>query len=68
MLSSSPDVEEAPHGVAAADVNSDGKMDLISAQLNDSRLKVLTNDGSGGFVVASNVRVGGSPYTVTAAD
>ena len=40
----SPDVK-----VVVADVNTDGKPDLIAANANDSSLTVFTNDGSGGF-------------------
>ena len=54
--------------VAAADVNGDGKVDLISANNTDSTLTVLTNNGSGGFVLATNLSVGSGPNWVTAAD
>ena len=36
-------------GITAADVNGDGKVDLISANTSDNTLSVLTNNGSGGF-------------------
>ena len=52
-------VGSAPVAVTAADVNGDGKMDLISANQNDNSLSVLTNNGSGGFVLSSTVPV---PY------
>ena len=42
-------VGSAPECVVAADVNGDGKLDLISANYGSSTLTVLTNNGSGGF-------------------
>jgi hypothetical protein len=41
---------------------------LISANYSVSTLTVLTNNGSGGFVLASSPGVGNGPYSVTAAD
>jgi hypothetical protein len=52
--------------VCAADVNGDGKVDLISA--GDNMLTVLTNDGHGGFVISSSPGVGNAPLSVVAAD
>ena len=49
-LTSSPGVGIGPQSVTSADVNGDGKVDLISANLNVSTLSVLTNNGSGSFV------------------
>jgi hypothetical protein len=43
-------------------------VDLISANGYDNTLSVLTNDGSGGFVLASTLSVGLDPTWVTAAD
>ena len=68
FLSSSPAVGGAPNSVVAADVNGDGKVDLISANYNDNTLSVLTNSGSGGFVVASSPGVELNPRSVVAAD
>jgi hypothetical protein len=68
FVSSTYSVGNAPWGVTAADVKGDGKVDLICANSEDDTLTVLTNNGSGGFVVASTLSVGTSPYPVTAAD
>jgi uncharacterized delta-60 repeat protein len=56
-----------PHSVAAADVNGDGTVDVISANSGDNTLSVLTNDG-GGFVLAGTYAVGIQPYVVIAVD
>jgi len=68
VLSSSPVVGSAPQCVTAADVNGDGKVDLISASQDKSTLSVLTNDGSGHFVLASSPAVGNQPFSAVAAD
>jgi hypothetical protein len=57
-----------PRGVAAVDVNGDGKLDLVSADYNSGQLTVFTNNGSGGFVFVGTYPVGGSPNFVVAAD
>jgi hypothetical protein len=44
-----------PDCVAAADVNGDGKLDLISANFLDNTWTVLTNNGSGGFVTSATL-------------
>ena len=60
-------VGSAPYSVTAADVNGDGKVDLISANLMGSSLSVLTNNGCGGFVLASTLATI-QPNSVIAAD
>jgi len=43
-------------------------LDLISANYDDSTLTVLTNNGSGGFVLASTATVGFTPVSFAVAD
>jgi hypothetical protein len=55
----------------AADVNGDGKLDLVCADFGDDTLTVLTNNGSGGFGPGAMLSVGDAgsePNSAAAAD
>jgi hypothetical protein len=56
-----------PVSIAAADVNSDGQVDLIIASVSSSGLRVLTNSGSGNFGVPESYPVP-QPQDVIAVD
>src|ERR1035438_1501216 len=43
-------------------------MDLITANTGTNTLSVLTNNGTGGFALASSPTVGNGPYFVVAVD
>jgi hypothetical protein len=68
ILSSSPGGFNGPNMIAAADVNGDGKVDLICANYSGNSLSVLTNTGSGNFVLSGTYAVGNNPVPVVAAD
>jgi hypothetical protein len=66
-------VGSEPAVVIAADVNGDGKVDLISVNAGSSpnylgTLSVLTNDGIGNFALAASPAVGGRPFSFAMAD
>ncbi len=64
LLAGSPDVGAASYVVVAADVNGDGRMDLISLDGDIEELVVLTNTGPGTFVPASTNAVSGGSDVV----
>ncbi len=66
--SSTPGVGTQPIWVTAADLNGDGKLELICANSGGNTLSILTNNGSGGFVLASTTIVGNYAVAVVAAD
>ena len=69
-VSSTPLVGPGPTAVVAADVNADGKVDLMSANrgLGNGTLSVLTNNGSGGFALAESPVTSSGPVALVAAD
>ncbi|MDF2753960.1 MAG: hypothetical protein K0S82_2343, partial [Gaiellaceae bacterium] len=61
-------VGDGPSGVAATDVNADGKTDLVVADERSNEVRVLIGDGAGGFAPGHSSRVGGSPAQVVTVD
>ena len=57
-----------PFSVAIADVNRDGKPDVLTANFNSSDVSVRLGDGAGGFSGSTNISVGTNPYSVAVAD
>jgi hypothetical protein len=60
-------VGTAPY-VATADVNGDGKVDVVTANYSEDSLTVLTNNGSGILSSNTTLSVGVNPAYVTAGD
>jgi hypothetical protein len=58
------------HGLTLADLNSDGRLDLITSNQDDNSVSVLLGDGRGGFAPSpgSPFAVGHAPYPHAAAD
>ena len=61
-------VGTAPGPVAAADVNGDGKTDIIVGNQSSKNVSVLLNQGNGSFAAAKNSSAGKSFGPITAAD
>lgn len=54
------------HDIAAADINGDQRLDILTTNANDNTVSVLLGDGRGGFAQApgSPFRAGRHPYDV----
>jgi hypothetical protein len=61
-------VGSTPDSVAVADLNGDGKLDLIIANAGSNTVSVLLGNGAGGFGSATSFNVGTSPASVTVGD
>jgi hypothetical protein len=67
-LSSSGAVGTSPRGIAFADVNADGRLDLLTANRGASAAAVLLQQPGGVFVVSDEVPSGTNARAVAAAD
>jgi hypothetical protein len=70
VSASGPQVHPRPHthDIAAADVNRDGNIDILTTNANDNSISVLLGDGAARFAPAegSPFRAGQHPYDVVA--
>ena len=55
-------VKPHPHGIAAADFDGDGNLDLVSDGWETDEVEVLRGDGAGNFAAHAKLRVGRHPY------
>lgn len=59
---------QGPLGLAMADLNRDGKLDLVVANNGGGNISVLLGNGDGTFKAPVNYTVGSNPYAVAVAD
>jgi hypothetical protein len=64
----SPSAGKGPISVTAADVDADGKTDLVVANWIGSNVSVLLNLGNGVFAAPVNYATGGAPSAIAALD
>ncbi|MEH2218468.1 MAG: FG-GAP-like repeat-containing protein [Nostoc sp.] len=57
-----------PKSVALGDVNSDGRLDLVSANYDDSSVSVLLGNGNGTFAAKVDYLVGSGPSSIALGD
>src|SRR5438270_97332 len=57
-----------PDSIAAADLNGDGKLDLVTANASGNTVSALINKGSGTFQTAVSSPAGTGPLSVAAGD
>ena len=61
-------VGSGPESVAVGDVDGDGDLDLLTANISANTVSVRLNNGGGTFSGSQNVAVGASPYAVAIGD
>jgi len=58
----------APNSVVTADLNNDGKLDLIASNVTNSRVSILLGNGNGTFQTRVNYPVAESPQAIVVVD
>jgi hypothetical protein len=60
----------APQAISVADLNGDGKLDLVIVNYQGNSVTIFLGDGNGSFTAApgSPIAVGNAPYAVAVAD
>ena len=61
-------VGAGPYSVALADVDGDGRLDVVVANRDSNTVSVLRNLGGGAFAARVDYAVGSGPYSVALAD
>lgn len=61
-------VDAVPSTLTIADVDKDGKLDLLLGNMNTGRCTVMTGDGTGTFTKKTDVFVGSQPWSFATAD
>ncbi len=51
----------SPTGVVVADVNGDGKLDVVAANSNNNTISLLLGNGDGTLQTATSYAIGSSP-------
>lgn len=62
------DYKPWPWGMTMADVNGDGKPDIVTANTQNDTISVLLNDGAGGYDTYATFATGALPGAVAVAD
>ncbi len=57
-----------PRSVLFADVNKDGKSDIVVANESTANVSILLGDGAGNFAAKKDYQAGSGPYTVVVTD
>jgi len=62
------DVGQFPAALAVGDVNNDGRLDVVVANVDDGSISILLGDGTGGLPTRTDIPTGAQPSAVALAD